>query len=98
MFVSGDEIVSEHVEEIVIRISRDVVILILISVAMINGDRGGRIEAHAIGRAFNLGVLATERGIPRDGRAFFDVLPHRFTGLRRAQRPVRVIQQGDETV
>ncbi|MDE2106956.1 MAG: hypothetical protein KGL39_57610, partial [Patescibacteria group bacterium] len=31
---------------------------------------------------------------PHDGRAFFDALPFRFTGMERAQQPVIVAEQG----
>ena len=44
------------------------------------------------------GILLTEsrRVYPTDGRAFFDALHFRFTGLRRAQKPVQVeLQEGN---
>lgn len=35
---------------------------------------------------------------PKDGRAFFDVLPHRFRSMELAQKPVEVLEQGGEPV
>jgi hypothetical protein len=40
--------------------------------------------------------IGQHRVYPSDGRAFFDALPFRFTGLQRAEPAVVVDQQGGE--